>query len=411
MMLVYNAIVYFVWFMATYYLVFFMLSLFTYRGNLFEKKKYTSKKHPLVSIIVPAFNEEESIGESIDSLKKTTYKNIEFLVINDGSTDRTSEIVREKIEGDSRFRFFDNSVNQGKATILNQGIAESKGEMVACMDADSIIEDNIVEKVLPYFSEKKVGAVTVSVEVNKPKGVLQKICALEFALGLSLFLKLFSFLDCVFVTPGPFSMYRKSVLNKIGGFNPENITEDHEIAFRIHKHGYKIRNCIEAKVFTTLPDTFKGIYVQRRRWYSGAIQTFFQHKNMLGKPKYGLFGYFIPFNFFLIGMGLMLFTATTIMTISRNAREIFFYRHTDFNFFEHFSINIDLLYIGQVNILGISLFLSTIVLMIVGVKITKRKFSDNKVGVLGYPFMFFLYQLYWGGALLAVLKRKKIKWR
>lgn len=407
---VYNGMVYFVWFLATYYTVFFLLSLLTHRKDIFENRN-KKNKNPKISIIVPAFNEEESISETIQSLKNVKYKNLEVLIMNDGSKDRTSEIVNREIQGNERFRFIDNKINQGKATVLNQGIEFANGKFVACMDGDSVVEKDIVHKILPYFNHSGVGAVTISVDVNNPDSFLRKIVALEFALGLSLFLKIFSFLDCIFVTPGPFSMYRKSALKRIGGFNPQNITEDHEIAFRLHKYGYKIKNCIEAKVYTNLPETFKGIYVQRRRWYSGAIQTFFQHLNMMGKSKYGLFGYFIPYNFFLIGLGLFVFSFSTILWLSKNLKELWLYHYTGFNFFEHLSLSIDLLQFGRVNILGASLFSATILLMIVGIIFTRRRFSDHKMGILGYPFLFFLYQIFWGGALLAVIKGNKIKWR
>ncbi|MGM5482450.1 MAG: glycosyltransferase [Nanobdellota archaeon] len=408
---IYNAMVYFVWFLATYYTVFFMLSLFTFKNKIFENKKFNTKKNPLISIIVPAYNEENSIAETIHSLKKINYNKAQILIINDGSSDRTAEIVEKNIASDPRFTFINNTQNQGKATILNQGTELAKGKYVACMDADSVVDKDIIEKILPYFEDQRVGAVTISVDVNKPKTFLHKVIALEFALGLSLFLKIFSFLDCIFVTPGPFSVYRRSALKKIGGFNPENITEDHEIAFRLHKSGYKIRNCIEAKVHTTLPETFKGVYVQRKRWYSGAIQTIIQHKNMLGKKQYGLFSFFMPYNFLLIGLGLFLFAFSTILWFSKNLKELWMYHYTGFNFFEHLSLNIDFLTLGRVNILGTSLLLATIVLMILGIIFTKRKFSSHKLGILGYPFLFFLYQIYWGGALLAVIKGKKIKWR
>ena len=108
------------------------------------------------------------------------------------------------------------------------------------MDADTIVEPDAIKKSLPYFNEGDVGAVTVSVEVNRPKSFLHKIIDLEFILGLSLFLKVFSFFNCIFVTPGPFSIYRKDVLDKIGGFDVNNIVEDFEIVFRIRKAGYKI---------------------------------------------------------------------------------------------------------------------------------------------------------------------------
>lgn len=406
---IYNLIVYLVWFLATYYTVFFSLSIFFNRKNIFEGK--VGKPNQFVSVLVPAYNEESSIAETIRSLKKVSYKNIEYIVISDGSTDNTPEIVYKAIEGDSRFRFIDRKENMGKAASLNEGIAEAKGEFIACMDADSIIEKNIFEKVLPYFSDKKVGATTVSVEVLNPKNLLHKVFALEFNLGLSLFLKIFSFFDCIFVTPGPFSMYRKKMLEKIGGFDVHNITEDHEIAFRIHKSGYKIRNCIEAKVFTELPEDFKGLYVQRRRWYSGAIQTFFKHRDMLFKKDYGLFGYFMPFNFSLIFIGLGLFAASTYLWFSKFVENVLYFRYTNFNFLDHLNFTFDILEYGRVNLLGLTMFSATILLMVVGIVYTRKKFSSNRTGLLGYPFLFFLYQIYWGGALLAVIRGRKIKWR
>ena len=132
---------------------------------------------------------------------------------------------------------------------------------------------------------------------------------------------------------------------------------------------------------------------------------------MMGKSKYGLFGYFIPYNFFLIGLGLFVFTFSTILWLSKNLKELWLYHYTGFNFFEHLSLNIDLLQFGRVNILGATLFSATILLMIVGIIFTRRRFSDHKMGILGYPFLFFLYQIFWGGALLAVIKGNKIKWR
>lgn len=406
---IYNIIVYLVWFLATYYTVFFSLSIILNKKKIFEGK--SGKADQFVSVLVPAYNEESSIAETIRSLKKLSHKAIEFIIISDGSTDKTSEIVNKSIKGDSRFKFIDRKENRGKAGSLNQGIEEAKGEFIACMDADSIIEKNIFSKVLPYFSEKNVGAVTVSVEVLNPKNLLHRIFALEFNLGLSLFLKIFSFFDCVFVTPGPFSMYRKDMLEKIGGFDVNNITEDHEIAFRIHKSGYKIKNCIEAKVFTELPEDFKGLYVQRRRWYSGAIQTFFKHRDMLFSSKYGLFGYFMPFNFSLIFIGLGLFAASTYLWLSKSLEGLLYFRYTNFNFFEHLKFSFDILEYGRVNLLGLTMFSATILLMVIGIIYTRKKFSSNRVGLLGYPFLFFLYQIYWGGALLAVLRGRKIKWR
>ena len=145
------------------------------------------------------FNEEEKIADTIQSLKKVKHENIEFIIINDGSKDKTSEVVNNNIKGDQRFVFLNNKKNKGKAACLNEGINIATGEFIACMDADSIVQGDIFKKTLPYFDNDAVGAVTVSVELRKPKGLLHKIIDLEYIIGLSLFLKLFSLFNLLMV--------------------------------------------------------------------------------------------------------------------------------------------------------------------------------------------------------------------
>ncbi|MBN1157577.1 glycosyltransferase family 2 protein [Candidatus Woesearchaeota archaeon] len=408
---VYAVFVHVVWFLSTYYIVVFLLVLLTRTEKLHEKRSFQGK-YPEVSVIVPAYNEERKIGHTIKSLKKLNYPNIEFIVVNDGSKDDTSDVVRKSIGGDRRFLFLDNKKNKGKAASLNQGIDNAKGEFIACMDADSVVEPDVFQKTLPYFKDKKTGAVTITVEVKKPKGLLERMIDLEFILGLSLFLKALSFLDSVFVTPGPFSVYRTSVLREINGFDPDNITEDTEIAYRIHKHGYKIENCMNARVHTILPKTFKGICTQRKRWYSGALQTIIKHRSMFFKKRYGVFSYFTPFNYLLISMGLVLFFVSTYLGISKLIKNLIPFRYTGFNFFDRlFDIDIDLLTINRLTIVGYSCFIFSLVVMFAGVILTKQSIAKKKYGLIGFPLMFFLYQYFWTISIIAVMRGKKIKWR
>jgi peptidoglycan-N-acetylglucosamine deacetylase len=408
---VYNAFIYLVWFLATFYTILILLTLLFYRKNIFENKKMSRKNRPFVSLLVPAYNEEDSISDTIRSLKKVSYRNVEFIILNDGSKDRTSEVIRREIGSDPRFMFVDNRKNKGKAAMLNKGIRLAKGEFIACMDADSVIERDIIQKALPYFDDGKVGAVTVSVEVKKPRTVLEKMIAMEYTLGLSLFLKVYSFLDCIFVTPGPFSVYRADVLRKVGGFDETNITEDLEIAYKIHKANYKIRNCIEAKVHTKLPEGFRRIYIQRRRWYSGALNTLIQHRDVIFNRKHGLFGFFMPYNYFLILLGLGVFIASVYIFIAKIVRNIIYFQYTGFNFLDHIKFSHDLLAYGGINLLGMSMFPLTVLVMIIGFVTVRRKFRENRIGLLSYPFMFFIYQIFWAGSILAVIRRRKLKWR
>lgn len=407
----FTAFVYLVWFLATYYVVFLLLVLVVGRDQLYVRKRLGSWR-PRVTLLVPAYNEGAHIHLTIESLKRVTYPNAEFIILNDGSTDNTAKVVRAGIRGDKRFRFVDNERNKGKAATLNQGIALAGGEFVACMDADSMLDPDNFEKTLPYFRDPLMGAVTVSVEIAEKKRFLHKIIDLEYIIGLSLFLKVFSFIDSIFVTPGPFSVYRKSMLDEIGGFDIENMTEDLEIAYRIHRGGWRIANAMEARVRTICPPTFEDIYRQRRRWYTGAIQTLVQHKDMMFSRKYGLFGYVIPFNYALIFTGIGLFMYSLWLLVKNWGTFAWNLQYTGFNLLQQMQyLELDVLRLGSTNLIAISMWIMTFGLVGVGLYFTGKRFSGRKIGIAAYPLLFILYQVYWISALWNTVRRRRVAWR
>jgi cellulose synthase/poly-beta-1,6-N-acetylglucosamine synthase-like glycosyltransferase len=413
MLLILNILTYVVWFLATFFLVAFLLVLISFRKELHEQRTMPRGAKPKVTFIVPAFNEQGKIHLTIESLKKVTYKRFEVIIVNDGSKDGTAAEVRANIKGDSRFVFIDRKKNMGKAASLNEAIAVAKGEFIACMDADSMVEPRILEKTLAYMlSNPKNGAVTVSVDIAKQEHFLHKIIDIEYNIGLSLFLKVFSSFNGVFVTPGPFTLFRRSMLIEIGGFDPKNITEDLEIAYRIHKAGYRIETCLSAHVRTICPDTFKGIYLQRRRWYSGAIQTWVKHRDMFFSSRYGVFGHFVPFHIVLLLLGISLFTFAVILSVFNTAKHLYSFRYTGFNYFDRiFDLQIDWLTFRQASIVGYLSFIMGILIMVVSLYYLRTHLKSRKTGIALYPLLFLLYQLYWLGALFTVLRGKKIQWR
>jgi cellulose synthase/poly-beta-1,6-N-acetylglucosamine synthase-like glycosyltransferase len=389
-----------------------LILIFAGRNSLREGKKFDFKKEPLVSVIIPAYNEEGKIKHTINSLKKVRYDNIEFIIVNDGSKDGTSREVRQYIKGNPKFFFIDRKENKGKAASLNDGIAKARGEYVGTMDADSVIEPGIFYKTVPYFKDPKVAAVTVSVLVKNPSSFLNKVFELEYVIGLSLMLKVFSFFNGVFVTPGPFSIYRKSVLQGIGGFDPNSITEDMEIAYRIQKHHYKIAMCMEAKVHTILPPSFKKITIQRRRWYSGAILTLAKHRDMLLNKKHGVFGFVVFFNYLLILLGLILFISSLYLGASNVVKDVLHLRYSSFDLISRIkSIEIDFLMLSRASVLGILSLLFTLFVLLTGLVITRTNITKRKIGIIGYIVMFFLYQYFWFISIIKVIGGKKIKWR
>jgi len=362
--------------------------------------------------LVPVYNEEETVEDSLVSLKAVDYPKdkLEILIINDGSTDNTSEIVKKHVK--DNIIFIDNKKNKGKAACLNQGISISKGEFVACMDADSDVSPDIIKKTIPYFQDKKIGAVTVTVEVKNPKNLLEKIIEIEYIIGLSLALKALSFFNAIHVTPGPFSIYKKAIFDEIGVFDTKNITEDLEIAYRIQKNHYKIANCTATKVKTIAPNTLKSLYVQRRRWYSGALMTLWKHKDMIFDSKMGPFAFVMPYMYALVILGLGLFAFSTYLGISNLIRSMSFFSLTNFNFISYIRLyDFDLLSISTLTFFGIIAIITTITIAFICLKLVNRKIRKMVPGFIGFVFLFFLYQVFWASSIYSVLFGKKVKWR
>jgi len=413
MNLIYSLIVSLVWFLSTYFNVVFLLALLSRKDELLKFPKLKGNQElPKVSIIVPAYNEESTIEQSIASLNKIDYPKdkLEIIIVNDGSRDNTGKIVNG-LKGRS-ILFIDNKDNKGKAARLNQGIEESTGELIACMDADSEVQSDILKKTTPYFRNKKIGAVTVTVEVKDAKNFLQKIVAVEYAIGLSLFLKVLSYFSAVHVTPGPFSIYKKEVLEKIGRFDTKSIVEDLEIAYRLQKGGYRIACCIATKVRTITPETFKSLHKQRKRWYSGAIYTIIKHRNVVLNSKIGYFSYIVPYVFLLIFLGLFLFAFSVYLGVYHLIRSISFFSLTNFNFLSYMTLNkFDFLTLSTLSFFGITAIATTILSMYICMKLSSIKIKKNLAGVVGFPFIFFLYQIFWASSILAVILRKKVGWK
>ncbi len=411
----YSLMVALVWFLSTYFLIVFLLILLSQKRNIFTGP-YMSKagKLPLVSIIVPAYNEESTIPHSISSLRKIDYpsKQLEIIIVNDGSKDNTSKIVRAHLKKRDNIIFVDNKQNKGKAACLNQGIMLSKGEYVACMDADSEVAPDILLKTLPYFQDKKVGAVTVSVEVKDPRNFLEKLIDIEYIIGLSLSLKALSLLNAVHVTPGPFSIYRHMTLEKVGLFDTNSITEDLEIAYRIQKHRFRIENCTTTKVKTVIPRTLKSLYIQRKRWYSGALLTLIKHREMVFNPKMGTFAIVMPYTFLLTIMGFSLFCYSVFLLFRNLFNWISLYSLTNFNFFSHlFHPKLDPLNISSLSFFGIISLCFTIFGAIFCLKISKKNVNQKLTGLAGFMLLFFLYQIFWASSYYAVIFKRRLKWR
>lgn len=247
---------------------------------------------PGLSVIIPAYNEEKTIADTLNAVLASDYPKdkLEVIVVDDGSKDRTSEIVK----GFKDVKLLSKS-NSGKADSVNKAIEISKGELIAIVDADAYPETDSFRKMSRYFANENIGAVTGTILVRNRRNLIEKCQAMEYTL-IAWSRRLLDFLDSVFVTPGALSMYRKSALKKVGGFDKSMLTEDIEIAWNLLRNKYKIKMEPIAHSFTSVPNNLKSWWRQRIRWDVGGFQTLKKHRKILFKTNYNMFGIFIiPF--------------------------------------------------------------------------------------------------------------------
>jgi poly-beta-1,6 N-acetyl-D-glucosamine synthase len=274
---------------------------------------------PLVSVIVPAYNEEKAIGKTIESLLNLSYDNKEVIVVDDGSTDKTLEVAKQYAK--ENYVKVATKPNGGKWDALNTGIKRAKGEFIICIDADTLLDRDAVQHLIKHFIDPKIGAVAGNVKVGNRRGILTKLQALEYIVGINLHRRSEANLENVTVVPGPIGAFRASIFKEVGLFEGDTFAEDADITFRILKAGYKTVFEARAFGFTEAPKSMTGLAKQRYRWYRGSLQVLSKHKNMTFNNKYGRTGTFVmPWKVFngIIYPWFMFFTMMWLLVFCFN---------------------------------------------------------------------------------------------
>ena len=240
---------------------------------------------PSVSVLIPAWNEEVGIVKTIKSVLDTQYPRLQIVVINDGSTDGTHEKVTQfmadhKYENNFEARLdYVKLPNGGKANALNRALIKAKGDIIITIDADSTMAPGAIANFVKRFNHPDVGAVAGKVVVGNKRKAIEWLQETEYLYGFS-FKRADSLFNSVYIIGGAAAAYRRDVLQEIGGFDREIITEDIEMSTRILKCGYKTRYAADAVVYTECPSDLKGLCNQRLRWKYGKILTFIKHREL-----------------------------------------------------------------------------------------------------------------------------------
>lgn len=279
----------------TLYFEVFLLMTFLESGpltTLEASQKREPKRYPTVSIIVPCYNEERTIAKTLWSLLRLDYPKdkLKVLVIDDGSTDGTWKAMQQ-FKSNRQIELY-HKENGGKHTALNFALERIQSELVGCLDADSFVAPSALKEIVKTFENEAVMAVTPSIQPTPPKTLIQLIQKAEYS--LSIFMRrAFAHLNGIFITPGPFSFFRKSVFDQLGPYRAAHNTEDLEFGLRMQMHHMKIENAPTAHVFTNTPPTFSALFRQRLRWTYGYLKNSNDYRFLFFKPQYGNLGMFV----------------------------------------------------------------------------------------------------------------------
>jgi cellulose synthase/poly-beta-1,6-N-acetylglucosamine synthase-like glycosyltransferase/spore germination protein YaaH/peptidoglycan/xylan/chitin deacetylase (PgdA/CDA1 family) len=253
---------------------------------------------PPVSVLIPAFNEEAVIVNTVRAALHSDYPQLEVVVVDDGSTDRTAELVRENFEDDPRVKLVQQP-NHGKAAALNRALAEARGDIVVTIDADTAVEPGAVPKLVRHFADPRVGAAAGNVKVANRDRWITRWQALEYITSQNLEKRAFDLLNCITVVPGAVGALRADLVHESGGFSGDTVAEDTDLTFAIRRKGWRIVYDEDAVGWTEAPETTELLIRQRFRWTFGTLQALWKHIDTLGRRRYGTFGWIALPNVFL----------------------------------------------------------------------------------------------------------------
>jgi cellulose synthase/poly-beta-1,6-N-acetylglucosamine synthase-like glycosyltransferase len=275
----------------------------------FEAYEEPQLVYPPLSIILPAYNEEKVLARTIEALLEADYPNKEIIVVDDGSTDRTLEVASRYEKAGVKVYHKENG---GKFSALNYGLKFSKGEIIATVDADSIVGRSALKEMVKKFHNPNVAAACGNIKVLNRVNWLTRCQALEYIVSINIIRRAFDVFGAVTVVPGALGAFRKGVLEAGGLYDKDTLTEDFDVTIKALKAGSIVQASSYALAYTEAPQTLKDLYKQRMRWYRGNFQTILKHRDALTNPRYG-FLQRLGFPFFLISMIFIPFAGMVVL--------------------------------------------------------------------------------------------------
>ena len=398
------------------YFEIFMLVTFLSLPAKSRRDRVSSTTYPSVAIIVPCWNEETTVAGTVQSLLALEYPKdkLGIILVNDGSTDNTKEVM-DRYLGDPQITVIHKD-NGGKHTAINLGIARAQEfEFFGCLDADSFVAPDALKEMMSSFTHPKIAASTPAMSVFKPKNFLERIQNAEYIFGITV-RHILSAVNGIYVTPGPFSVYRRAVVEELGGFKHAHQAEDMEMALRMQRAGYEIENAPRARVYTKVPHTISKLIKQRTRWTTGFLRNvLLDYRDLFNNPTNRVLGSVVlPLGFISIVGGIGLFFVT-LYVIGKNIVHTYFFvtSGVPLSYFltPHFSPDWFYAPLTFVSIISSMVFALSLSFITVGRRISGTD-SFSFTGILGYAFLYgFIAPLWLMRSLFDLITGNRRAWR
>jgi peptidoglycan-N-acetylglucosamine deacetylase len=256
------------------------LALRERRLRVFARRAVDTIYHPSVSVVVPAYNEERVIVRTVQSILAQDYAGLEIIVVDDGSPDHTADVVAAAFSDNPAVRII-RKPNGGKASALNVGVPEARGEIVVAVDADTMLAPGAIEALILPFADDRVGAVAGNAKVGNRINLVTRWQAVEYVTSQNLDRRAFALLNCITVVPGAIGGWRRALVLEAGGFSEQTLAEDQDLTLTLLRRGSHVAYADQAIAYTEAPDTFRGLARQRFRWSFGTLQCAWKHRTAL----------------------------------------------------------------------------------------------------------------------------------
>lgn len=402
-------------FIAVFFEVFLLVTFLSEPAR--ERRARARATHtPKFAVIVPCWNEQNTIAGTVESLLALDYPvdKLKIILVNDGSTDNTPAVM-DSYAGNPQIQVI-HKENGGKHTAMNLGIerAGDDVEYIGCLDADSYVAPDALREIVTYFDDPKVAAVTAAMSVWNPRTILERMQNADYIHGITL-RHVISSLNGLYVTPGPFSFFRRNVVLKLGGFRKAHNAEDLEMALRLQNAGYILENAPRARVYTKTPTTVRGLVKQRTRWTTGFLRNaIYDYRHMIGNPKFGTLGLLIlPLGLLANVSGIIMFFILIIKTIQFAWNKYLLINGIplSYSLLPHQSFNFFFLPITFIAILSFVMLTGAVTTMLVGKHISKTP-GNIFFGIILYVIFYgFIAPLWLIRSMYDLLTGTKRAWR